>query len=486
MQLIGTTREADYRTALARLIEANTTPDEAYAHWVQLENIGFPECGWIRLISPLHIARSIPSEQWRDLCTRYGSVAFRQLFINNRIDLLYEDPALRDRAFASLLSCSAKPGISAVGRDSGDSWIETALIAFGALTNVINAVPTRLGSGLTLREVISRHFVYRPVEKPRGRPAFPSTPTGVARFAREVDRLLDEPVDKWRTSLEPWTALVEVGRQEFGEAVAWRSLAVVAAGIRSKAELGTGGEDAFDSHVPVTVRARFARLRAGSAAWWADALERASNFEELQFILLLTIRWASQKSLSQLAEPLGRRLDMLDDWQWATTASIMKSVLGARTRFREAALEDSGEFSGPTTSTRLLYLISLQSQPGRQISIYRAALGDYVGNDRLVATHRAHVALLVASIDPIEWSRSLEAVKHAYQITGRLHLEDVTPFSRDQLRMPLWVATVISERSDEYPISLIELADIALAEEAGKIAKKVGEVAQSDGWFAAM
>jgi hypothetical protein len=52
--------------------------------------------------------------------------------------------------------------------------------------------------------------------------------------------------------------------------------------------------------------------------------------------------------------------------------------------------------------------------------------------------------------------------------------------------VPLHIATVISKKADEYPISLIELADTALTEEAGKVAKKVGEVAQSDGWFAAM
>lgn len=79
----------------------------------------------------------------------------------------------------------------------------------------------------------------------------------------------------WATTIQPWTNLCEKGRELFGERWAFCLLANASAGIRSSEEKCDDANALFNNDVPITRRARHARLKAGNWRWWQKHLAEA-------------------------------------------------------------------------------------------------------------------------------------------------------------------------------------------------------------------
>ena len=97
IQLLQKARETDYQMALTWFLGANTSTEQAYEYWCQLENACPSGDNWISMISPLQIGRHISIERWKDICARYGSTALQQLLDSARVDVLYHDKGLSVR-----------------------------------------------------------------------------------------------------------------------------------------------------------------------------------------------------------------------------------------------------------------------------------------------------------------------------------------------------------------------------------------------------
>jgi len=96
-----------------------------------------------------------------------------------------------------------------------------------------------------------------------------------ASVVRSAIEMSNKTVEEWSTQIAPWDALVETARAEWGDRWQLSILANAAAGIRSKTETCSIFSNLFDHSVSLCRRVRYARLRAGSAAWWGRTFERA-------------------------------------------------------------------------------------------------------------------------------------------------------------------------------------------------------------------
>ena len=81
-------------------------------------------------------------------------------------------------------------------------------------------------------------------------------------------QLSQRAANDWATKIDLWDVLIENARDIFGDCWHFYYFANIAAGIRSQSEKYNDYNNLFDHEMSLCKRVRYARLRAGTVAWW--------------------------------------------------------------------------------------------------------------------------------------------------------------------------------------------------------------------------
>lgn len=284
-----------------------------------------------------------------------------------------------------------------------------------------------------------------------GNRAIPST---VRDFLSEAAQLRDLEADDTlmqRDSPALWSSIVEIARRHFGDSWVTMAMAISNAGIRAKVKLPSGSDHLFDSTVPLSARARAARLRRGGASWWIEQLNQASTGLDRMFWAGLVLKWSSVENLYALSERLNSIVDSLDIDHYGALREALHAAADRelRTDRRKLSPIDLRPFSKRASvlvaiafgapSSELLYL---------KKQVESGPLRDYV-QERHVFENVGEPPPWSDADGVLDWARRVNRLPNSYEflfsIRRRFHSS----------RLPIGIATRILDDPSSYPGDLV-------------------------------
>lgn len=290
-------------------------------------------------------------------------------------------------------------------------------------------------------------------------------------------RVSQQTLGDWSSKIEPWNDLVESARAFSGERWQLFLLANAAAGIRSASETCSDAPNLLDPHVPLCKRVRYARLRAGAAAWWKRQFSHATA-EQQPFLALIALTWGTVSTIDELAPVLSRILDKLPDNKWSQLASAIRrgTILGKPERRGSEMPSSIG-----SSSARLAVASAMRATPGQRHAIFERYLSHYEGRDKVVLEFCADRILEGPFLRQTDAHAAM--ISRAYlagaifekNMYFRLHRTDQVLGHR--------LAKTIADKPLKYPGFLVALAEASLRRDVASRIVPIGDVAISDGWF---
>ena len=315
--------------------------------------------------------------------------------------------------------------------------------------------------------------------------------TALAARARRYVAVVDAAgarfnLAQWRGSIEPWSSVVEAGRRELGNAWVFRVLAFLASATKTGPRVAAEAAHLFDEDVDLCLRAKYARLRAGSSAWWSRQLSDAPDFETKAFALLLFCSWAGPKTLSNLGGLANELADSLPDEWWSRLHHALDQRIPRWSQFASKASGISlTDLSG---DPGLRFLVLVASRLGRrdQRAMYERFLERYDGTDPAVLNLCLETSLRCAIERVTPWPEWLESISRFYMKGGTLgsylHIGHIAGASAS-FSLDLTSSKTIIGDPDKYPLALVALAERVCRWDVSRRVVPVGEVAKRDRWF---
>jgi hypothetical protein len=183
------------------------------------------------------------------------------------------------------------------------------------------------------------------------------------------------------------TSFVSECLEEFYAPTVWAAYltALRAAGMQTSADV-RGASSLFDESVSLPARARYARLKRSSVAWWKEQLAAAENDEyRRMFWVALVLGWTAPDVFEALVEEAGSVIDSLNPRQYSQVDAALRSMSVA-----SEARRDRKDYVPPlkAVSDSLLKLITsgFRLRPSQVASEIRrrdnVALKAWYGRDR--------------------------------------------------------------------------------------------------------
>lgn len=460
----------DERQGLAVALGQNVSGTMRAELWGTLKE-RLDEDEWITTGARLGVFRVAPIPVQALLPEILPSRAVKSFLDANQFDLLSRGEASQGCAMGELLS----------GR-----YTSTATIHRGPFQDndvfwtakILNLYQYRLafteGGGLPLYHTLEARFsdgVFRAI--PLDEAAI-STERKTALEAYQA--FLMTPGSVLSSSSAPWSDLVETLRSLWGDCDAIDRIAVIAAGVRSRAEHGV--DRPLKETSDLVGSFRYARMKSGAPKWWEATLEMAENGPHLLRYLLVLWVWATPRTLFALAERLDDLLQGLSAEDW---------VRLRQNHARCRAVGGSGQNIDGLNAAELHKLSKLGSRAAALLGTRLAGALRYRIVKPILDDDQASEPELSFALDTVyrslreepHWAPMLSDVKALYA-RGAVS----QPASRrDDWSMTPAVAEEILGSLEEYPLLLIAGADALVKSQVGESSPKLADVALSEGWF---
>ena len=192
------------------------------------------------------------------------------------------------------------------------------------------------GFGLGRRDLFRQDFLRNMAEengKIEGDP--------LLEFTQFVLELMELPVERWRTDLAQWEAVVDRGFEiaPGGRLFSMMAMIATAVSIEERDIKWEGAIDLFDPTPGLVSRLHFAKGQGGNRSWWHDEMQRATG--EARVIFLCTLLcWAEPKVMKILKRQIGTVLDELDEYEWSWFWDLFSSAMVATDRRAKHVSED--------------------------------------------------------------------------------------------------------------------------------------------------
>jgi len=293
-------------------------------------------------------------------------------------------------------------------------------------------------------------------------------------------------VSQWRTSLEPWSDLVESFRRTWGDTDRVFAIAAIGAGIRSKDSRSVGYSNVLDQSLPLVERARYARLKP-SANWWKLALANADGDRQLFWVLTLALAWATGGVMRAIAKDVGLHLDKMKSSDWFDLANTVRAIVAVTGDVRQPMSGFDDNTVKGISSQRLKAILALRLPKNLSGKALQALIGDFDGEDRNLGKFVAGQVLSEAHRDNKLW-KSLLIATNSYRdifdvpdINTPLHLERYVYAPNET--MPMSVVNEISDQRDSVSFKLLEIAELNSSRRAENSHESLGKVAEEEEWF---
>ncbi|RUV33556.1 hypothetical protein, partial [Mesorhizobium sp. M7A.F.Ca.MR.148.00.0.0] len=464
------TKLLDERRALASAVIRNSTLEERLSRWRASRGV-ISDRDWFRLGSSLGIFSNVEPSNWNLVDGDLSNDAISILIDNDQLEYLENSDAF-DIAKRVVLN-DTRRSMYPLGNQKGS---HTRL---GVMTELLGyyqyLIALRDESAEPVRYALRYRQDVEVAERNRAAHKIAEL-NDLDRAAIEAyERFLSTSSAITSVSIEPWVDLVGAFRAAWGDCAAIDRIAFVGAGVRSKK---MDGIDSFLKGATDLVRAaRFARLKSGAPRWWAERLQNRQDGVERKRLLLLLWLWGSLKTIVKISSVVAQVLDELEEGDWVALCRDFSSLEESR-RSREdlAGIGDTKLLGIVRGGTRLCMFVGLRvhAQSRLELGLSISRLDTKV---TLPELQFAMDAVLGACRESNNWAEFLPHIKSLY-----LRGASVYNYShrREELKMPVSVATMISEDVGNFPLTLVSAADSQLKSNAGAAASKLLDIANQE------
>lgn len=470
----------DYALDIVDLLRANTSRTEMYPFWFKESGsaANASRTAWLRYGLQLGCLSIIQADELKVLLSDSPLTTERAelLMRGHRADVIEGE----ERLFVAVLKDVLARRVTVVRSDA--RLIE-------AFCQTLNPQRYRLAfdgaTQMPLAELWRRTEVRRN-EKSPARVEDPKFPE--AEKCRQIVNLSlnlgKQEVGNWASELVNWDALVSAIVAAFGTCTAAIELATVASGIRSSIETCVDSPDLFDVSKSLCRRARYARLRAGTPAWWIRIFQTVKKREDRLLSCLLWFTWASPSTLSQTVESVNEIIEGLSQEEWSALFDSLERTIG---------------FSRPEESSRKLVIGQINSV--NKLSHRTLSLLWFRGHPNATDWSTSAVRP-VSAVDDIRILKVLQAVaikrlvkregdlQEALGLLARSYAAGVLspPYASANIvrhldALPADIAKEIAINAQSYPSFLVAAAEKKCRAFTAEKIRPVSKIAEEDGWF---
>ena len=241
-----------------------------------------------------------------------------------------------------------------------------------------------------------------------------------------------------------------------GDRWALTTLAVTASGIRSSSEKCQEFGDLLDHSKSLCRRARYARRRSGSPAWWRHEVEQAAGHDDdVLLVAVLCVIWATTPTLLNILDPLDSVLKSLPLWLWLklyTAVNWLRYLVKFDDKSRDAI--EVGELPS-NLSERTAYVLGLHAEAASRLELFRRYFENFPSTDSATLEFIQSEALDLQKLETQSWSPNLKAVQRCYELGVVFQTLAHHWVSSGNRTMPADIATKIMESPDKYPGALV-------------------------------
>ena len=200
---------------------------------------------------------------------------------------------------------------------------------------------------------------------------------GLGAFAIFVLEHMRTGISGWRSSLRPWTALVDRGLEVAQGSALFEAIAAVATGVDGGRVGDESRDGGFGRTKGLVERVYGASRRGGELEWWREHLEGENA--ELGWGVLLAA--ADGGVVRDLLAQVGPRVEALSRGAWARLSAnywrVSRGIGGRRKEVGEGWFNDVGAMGARTA----LVMIWRVADPSARRRIARRLFRDYEGSD---------------------------------------------------------------------------------------------------------
>lgn len=470
----------DYALDIVELLRENTNRTEISSRWLQesMSVTNDSRTEWLRYGLHLGCLSTVDLEVLRDLLSDSPLTVERvELLLRGRRADIIE---VSEEFFSVALENILGRRVTLVRSDS--RLIES-------FCQALNPERYRLGvdtvTRVPLSELWNRATLKRD-ESPEQAIEDPSV-SDADKCRKIVDlslRLGTQGVGSWSVELSNWDVLVGEIVVAFGPCAAAIELAAVASSIRSSSETCVDTPELFDWSKSLCRRARYARLRAGTPAWWTKCFQAVSSSSDRLLACLLWFTWASPSTISQTSELVNDVVEKLPIDEWNALFDLFERTV---------------QFSRPEEASRKLPVIQFKSM--KHLSPRVMALLWFRGDSNITDWETSDGCLSRVGNEP-RILKVLQTVairrlvkregdlQEALKLLARSYSVGVLspPYaSRNIVRhldgIPGDIAKEIVTNAQAYPSFLVAAAEKICRGYIAEKIRPVSKIAEEEGWF---
>lgn len=305
-------------------------------------------------------------------------------------------------------------------------------------------------------------------------------------FINQLECLMQTPTSSWRSSISNWEILVENIITNFGENWSSKTIAIIAAGIKSKDEKFEEFDDLSDSKKSLCKRTRCARLKSGNISYWEKQLGEP---QKLTFKLLTFFTWCTSKTIIHLYPKVSEIMQKLNDKEISIIIKTLKKTQNLST-FTSAQTNDLINFFQPLHDDNLVkYIVSLRFAANKEyefvyknINTFSENLKEEIGDIKFTYLVDSFIRNPNNDVKLSEIKKHYQNIKrykfnhyifHAYHLNSHYDYKEI----------PIELAQKIMLEPKLYPRIVATIAEKSCRHYANKKTIAVGEIASTKNWF---
>lgn len=466
----------DVENRLCRLVQNNANPVDLAARWLQIfEDRTIDATRWIRIGHLTGVLGRLEDTVLTGLLqTRSQEVSdemARRLISLGKSRPISADPALLDRAYREL--SVAGPAATRTRNPTTGLCAFAAVMSLHTYNMVFGDGNPRMPMIRSIRN-LSRSVEWIDDVDLSGSPQF------VIDSCEMFFRWVQEPLSAWRTSLDPWSAILEPIRRSVGDGWGITRVAIVSSSVS-----GFVNEEInlLDEDVPICERAVYARRQSRNPKWWREQAALAESTAEKQFVLGLLLVSAGPATLSALTESIMSITEALGVADLRGVQNLLSFVLGSPSGahgYRRVRVETLPNDLSP----RAAAVIGGVANPTARHSVYQRFLADYGGLDEVVREFCIESIGNMLRVQPSEelWERMISlymAGSFSSFVTPLRHLA----LGAEGLSITTHAARNIAGSPRTFPQGLVALAESHCERLLFENLDPLAEVAEEEQWF---
>ena len=190
--------------------------------------------------------------------------------------------------------------------------------------------------------------------------------------------------------------------------------------------------------------------------------------------------WADGRVISRMFDALEQKLNSLSFTNWSKFYQMLPEIIYVSTRRADKVMIKIGKDTLPTSmSPRLAASMLLMQDRVLSKTIFSRYLSEYDGEDEVILTTLQRYAITLARSSNPSWKKALEISKSTY---NKNIVADYPFLPARAKEMPLELARRVCDEPDQYPLSVLSMAEAAIVTHVRKNIRPVAAIADEEHW----